>query len=479
MLGWCVMKNFLSVVCSKVFSFNKTEKRSGKFLRPFLFLTTFLFVGLANVDEVSAGSPCRENSVFTLKSNVACAAVSEGCDAACKNFICADNGFEGSFLTESGRCGFGFCECTCTSFSQCHACGSQATEVGACFSTPLSTCESSFQDDFLFGGPVACLLQFNGTTPVGCFKSQFGCSSCGDLILDPNEECDDGNVMNGDGCFSNCTLEPPPACTDIDNDGFNIEGGACGLVDCNDGDSSINPDALEVCDNQDNNCDGVNNEGGVCVEPALFLLIDEDSIDNGSPPNFFSDVAVNDQKAGIGLRAPLPAFDVPNVGERLILHTGEVGDEGWFALKTIPPSWAETDPTDDGLRNFVGVGNLLGPGLGAGTDPEALLDKIPDVTPLRASGLKLLEGQQVCAVVYDSDISMNYGPLSGGLKGSNLGIVALKVLSVTLLTGFSSSSLPQVEVEILNAIEVCGGDLILFTDAPEPSSSSEPFDVTP
>jgi cysteine-rich repeat protein len=30
---------------------------------------------------------------------------------------------------------------------------------------------------------------------------------CGDAVLDPNEECDDGNTSSGDGCFSSCELE--------------------------------------------------------------------------------------------------------------------------------------------------------------------------------------------------------------------------------------------------------------------------------
>jgi len=82
-------------------------------------------------------------------------------------------------------------------------------------------------------------------------------------------------------------------------------------------------------------------------------------------------------------------------------------------------------------------------------------------------------GATVCAVVYDSDVSMNYGPLNGSLKGANLGTVAFAVLGVTHLSGFSSSSLPKVEIEILDAETVCEGELLLFTDAPEPRSSSE------
>ncbi len=33
--------------------------------------------------------------------------------------------------------------------------------------------------------------------------------SCGDGIIDPGEECDDGNIVDGDGCSSECTIELP------------------------------------------------------------------------------------------------------------------------------------------------------------------------------------------------------------------------------------------------------------------------------
>ena len=190
----------------------------------------------------------------------------------------------------------------------------------------------------------------------------------------------------------------------------------------------------------------------VSVSVPQFLLIDEESIDNGNPPNFFTAWQINDDRQRLGQRRHLRFFK-NHAGDKITLHTGQVGDEGWFALKTIPNSWANRGPSDDGLGNFVGVtmpnGKIkVGKGLGRGKDPESKLDKIPDVTPLRASGLKALEGQQVCAVVYDSDISMNYDPLDGSLKGANLGRVAFEVISVKALTGWSSSTLPEVEIEI-------------------------------
>ena len=121
----------------------------------------------------------------------------------------------------------------------------------------------------------------------------------------------------------------------------------------------------------------------------------------------------------------------------------------------------------------------VGPGLGTGSDPEALLDKIPDVTPLRGDGIGMLLNKRVCAVVYDSDISINYDPLDGSLKGDNLGIVAFEVLAASQVFGFSSGSLPEVTIEILDAEEVCAGPLVLFADAPDPISSSEPYDLDP
>ena len=106
------------------------------------------------------------------------------------------------------------------------------------------------------------------------------------------------------------------------------------------------------------------------------------------------------------------------------------------------------------------------------------------------TGLKQLEGKQVCAVVYDSDISINYNEddgsvqLDGSLKGANYGVVAFKVLSVTALDedvdeNVSSSSLPKVELEILNADDICDPDKLSLFDAPELVSSSEPADIDP
>jgi hypothetical protein len=207
---------------------------------------------------------------------------------------------------------------------------------------------------------------------------------------------------------------------------------------------------------------------------SVVLVIDEESIDNGNPPNNFSEVAVNDHIARIGQRATLTYFK-NNIGKTITLYTGDVGDEGWHALKTIPTSWINAGPTNNGTRNYL----QAGPGLGSGEGPEVLLDKIPNVTPLRATGLKMLIGQTILAVVYDGDVSINYGPLQGNLQGANNGMVALEVLSVTKRTDGSSGSLPKVSVKIKNVEQAKAATLKLFSNAPVPKSSSEPFDINP
>jgi hypothetical protein len=178
-----------------------------------------------------------------------------------------------------------------------------------------------------------------------------------------------------------------------------------------------------------------------------FLLIDEDSIDNDNPPNYFSAQAVNDKIAAVGLRAKLPIFTA--LGATIDLWTGTVGDEGWFAPKAIPESWASAGPIGEGLGNF-------------------------SVVPLRAEGLEMLEGSCACAVVYDDDIHIE-GSSNADLKGANLGIAAFAVLDVKPMFGQPPGSLPGVTIRILDADQVCGAALRPFTELPMPAS----FDIDP
>jgi hypothetical protein len=236
----------------------------------------------------------------------------------------------------------------------------------------------------------------------------------------------------------------------------------------------------------------------VVAAGATLLIIDEDSIDNGihvnktgensgkitpSGPQFFSDKEVNDDIAAYGQRTPLRYFNDPlNFGKQITVKTGQTGDEGWFAPTCIPRKWVsgtsntclgDTDPLrQTGINNYFGANNVS-------TLAQDRLDKIPAVMPLRSLGLNRLIGKDICAVVYDSDISINYDKssfpfTSGNLQGATLGIVAFKVDLVRTLPNFSSSTLPQVTITIQDPATCNPTELF---NAPVPRSSSVPNDI--
>jgi len=207
-----------------------------------------------------------------------------------------------------------------------------------------------------------------------------------------------------------------------------------------------------------------------------LLVIDKDGIDDKRPPNFFSEIQVNDDVAALGVRAQLRFFR-DQVSQTITLPAGEVGDEGWFALKTIPASWAQAG----GAAGFVGnpaanpedpAPQGTGPGLGAPDatgDPDSLLKNVPNVTPLQATALSNLIGREVCAVVYDNQVGINQDHRTGDLRGANLGTVAFQVVSLAAPSGdASSTSLPGVQVRILDARTICRGPFALLTDAEAP-----------
>jgi len=87
-------------------------------------------------------------------------------------------------------------------------------------------------------------------------------SVCGNSVIDPGEECDDGNAVGGDGCSASCllevcgngTLDVGEECDDGNNtngDGCNV---FCQVEKCGDGDL----DPGEACD------DGNNTDGDGC-----------------------------------------------------------------------------------------------------------------------------------------------------------------------------------------------------------------------
>jgi cysteine-rich repeat protein len=95
---------------------------------------------------------------------------------------------------------------------------------------------------------------------------------CGDGILQPGEQCDDGNTVDGDGCTATCQVEllPESVCNDLDDSDQD------GLFDCQDPDCQ----ALGVC-TPGNGITGepcvsasdcaANNNDPFCIEEAQFF----------------------------------------------------------------------------------------------------------------------------------------------------------------------------------------------------------------
>ena len=211
----------------------------------------------------------------------------------------------------------------------------------------------------------------------------------------------------------------------------------------------------------------------------VVLIIDEDSIDNGtstieqisfnSPNCGAGDPAtcVNDdivRDAGNGLTTPLfsRGTDItPFSG--LVLPTGQLQDEGLF---------------------FVGLSGSALESFILDTLPNSQLDPIPG-SPLGEAEIRALEGRVVCAKVKDSDVS----DLGGGLlnaQGDYMGLTAFEVVEVlgpgTIPESMSSSSLPDIRVNLLpsgDVIEACLAPKVAPTATPVPPTATPVSEVSP
>jgi hypothetical protein len=88
----------------------------------------------------------------------------------------------------------------------------------------------------------------------------------GDSFRAQRHACDNG-------CLDGACMSEPPGCTDADGDTYAVEGGACGTADCDDTDPSVNPGAVEVCANSiDDDCNGLTDSD----DPACLVCTDVD-----------------------------------------------------------------------------------------------------------------------------------------------------------------------------------------------------------
>lgn len=122
------------------------------------------------------------------------------------------------------------------------------------------------------GGPTCTDTDSDGYSVEGVACGLADCND-NDPAINPGlaEICDDAkdNDCNGaiDCLDGSCAADPvcgsTPTCTDADGDGYSVEGGDCGEIDCNDNDPSINPGACDIIgDGIDQDCSGIDRTKG-------------------------------------------------------------------------------------------------------------------------------------------------------------------------------------------------------------------------
>ncbi len=142
---------------------------------------------------------------------------------------------------------------------------------------------------------ASCTINSN---PGTCQSGTCTPPNCGNGVINSGEQCDGDNNLDGKTCSTvpggynggdlkckadctfntdDCSIGGGEDCTDDDGDTYSAISADCETGnDCDDTNETINPGAIEVCDDVDNDCDVPTevDEGGVCTQPeqcALYL----------------------------------------------------------------------------------------------------------------------------------------------------------------------------------------------------------------
>ena len=311
--------------------------------------------GFTNIDEITARTfPGDANSKPVIVGPV-----------------CTDADGDG-FAIEGGACGVVDCNdnnaaikpnaaeaCTDTIDNDCDGLVDRA-DPNAVNCPPL--CTDNDKDGYAIEGgacgPVDC-NDSNAAVKPGAVES------CTDKI---DNNCN-SLIDEADPNAVNCPVVPPPTptCTDADNDGFYAEGGTCGPADCNDANPLVNPSAAEDCtDAIDNNCNNLVDAADPAAQACPAACTDADGDGYAIEGGNCGPVDCNDSKAAINPGATENCTDSidndcdslidvadPNARSCPVVCTDADGDG--YAIEG--GSCGPVDPNDSNASIVPGSGN--------------------------------------------------------------------------------------------------------------------------
>jgi cysteine-rich repeat protein len=125
---------------------------------------------------------------------------------------------------------------------------------GSCLASGMRTSNVDYIE-FFAEAETSYYIVYDGPEDSGAFVLEVSCDpipECGDgYIIKDEHECDDGNLVSGDGCSSDCTVEPGYYCEALPSDCIMI----CGNADiddwageeCDDGNFTPGDGCSEFC----------------------------------------------------------------------------------------------------------------------------------------------------------------------------------------------------------------------------------------
>jgi len=132
----------------------------------------------------------------------------------------------------------------------------------SCTADEVGLCADGLDNDCGGGTDCAdsdCAVDAACVSPPACTADEVGmCADGIDNDCDGRTDCMDVDCDRIDpACPVVVESPPPPSCTDADGDTYAIEGGSCGLIDCDDTKDWVHPGATDTCSNMvDEDCSG-------------------------------------------------------------------------------------------------------------------------------------------------------------------------------------------------------------------------------